>query len=259
MSSSAEVLEVSIEGPVARVYLNRPEVRNAFNEVMVAELQATFSRLGSDPHLRVIVLGAHGKSFCAGADLNWMRQMASNTWEANRQDAQALADMFWTLYSCPIPIIGRLQGDCFAGGVGLACICDMSVAQEDIHFCLSEVKLGLIPATISPYVISAMGERAARRYFITAEKFNARQGQGFGVVHEVVNADELDNQVNHWVQALVHNSPQAVRASKKLIRDIIHTPMTADLRAETARRIADARASDEARDALKKFLDKKSP
>ena len=135
---------------VAEVWLNRPEVRNAFNDGVIAELTQAFTTLGADPALRAIVLGGHGKAFCAGADLSWMRAMADYTWEQNRADAQSLADMLWAIYRCPVPVIGRIHGDCYAGGVGLAAVCDMLVAAEGVHFCLSEARLGLLPATIAP-------------------------------------------------------------------------------------------------------------
>jgi methylglutaconyl-CoA hydratase len=148
---------------VAEVWLNRPDVRNAFNAGMIAELGTAFTTLGTDAQLRVIVLGGHGKAFCAGADLGWMREMAGFDWEQNRADAQALADMLWCIYRCPVPVVARVHGDCYAGGVGLAAVCDVLVAAEGVNFCLSEAKLGLLPGTISPYVIRAMGEQAARR------------------------------------------------------------------------------------------------
>ena len=143
-------LDVQRSGPVARVFLNRPEVRNAFNDGVIVELTQTFAARAADSTLRCIVLGGHGKAFCAGADLNWMRAMAGYSWEQNRADAQALADMLWTIYSCPRPIVGRVHGDCYAGGLGLAAVCDVLVAAEGVNFCLSEAKLGLLPATIGP-------------------------------------------------------------------------------------------------------------
>ena len=172
----AAMLEIVRRSPhVAEVWLNRPAVRNAFNAQLITEIGVAFAELGADATLRAIVLGGRGKAFCAGADLGWMREMAGYTWERNRADAQALADMLWAVYRCPVPVVGRIQGDCYAGGVGLAAVCDVLVAAEGAHFCLSEAKLGLLPATISPYVIRAMGEQAARRYFLTAERFSAAQ------------------------------------------------------------------------------------
>lgn len=252
-------LDVQRDGPVARVYLNRPEVRNAFNDGVIAELTQTFAALGADATLRCIVLGGHGKVFCAGADLNWMRAMAGYSWEQNRADAQALADMLWTVYRCPVPVVGRVHGDCYAGGLGLASVCDVLVAAEGVHFCLSEAKLGLLPATIGPYVVKAMGEQAARRWFVTAERFSAAQAHAMGFVHECVAPEALDVKVDELVAALVVNGPMAVRACKQLVQDVAGRPIDADLRAETARRIADIRASDEGREGIQSFLGKRPP
>ena len=244
---------------VAEVWLNRPDVRNAFNDSVIAELTQAFSTLAADDALRAIVLGGHGKAFCAGADLAWMRQMAGYTWEQNRADAQALADMLWTIYSCPVPVIGRIHGDCYAGGVGLASVCDVLVASDAATFCLSEARLGLLPATISPYVIRAMGEQAARRYFITAERFSAAQAQAMGFVHELTTADTLDAKVAELVGALVANGPMAVRACKKLVQDVAGAAIDPALRADTARRIADVRASAEGKEGVQSFLQKRKP
>ena len=255
----SETLDVQVSGPVARVYLNRPELRNAFNDAVITELAATFQRLAADPALRVIVLGGHGKSFCAGADLAWMRGMADYDWERNRADAQALADMLRALYDCPLPIVGRIHGDCYAGGVGLAAVCDVLIAADGAHFCLSEAKLGLLPATISPYVMRALGLQAARRYFITGERFDARRAQSLGFVHEVCAAADLDTQVDAVVAALVANGPAAVKACKRLVQDFGGLPLSDDLRAQTAKLIADTRASAEGREGVQAFLNKREP
>ncbi len=256
---STPTLDVRRDGHVARVYLNRPDVRNAFNEGVIAELTQTFAGLGADASLRCIVLGGHGKAFCAGADLNWMRAMAGYSWDENRADAQALADMLWTIYSCPVPVVGRIHGDCYAGGLGLAAACDVLVAVEGVNFCLSEAKLGLLPATIGPYVVRAMGEQAARRWFITAERFDAAQAQAMGFVHEVCASEVLDARVDELVATLVANGPMAVRACKRLVQDVGGRPIDADLRADTARRIADIRASAEGREGIQSFLGKRAP
>ena len=244
---------------VAEVWLNRPDVRNAFNSSVIAELAAAFTDLGADAALRAIVLGGRGKAFCAGADLGWMREMAGFDWERNRADAQALADMLWAVYRCPVPVIGRIQGDCYAGGVGLAAVCDVLVAAEGVNFCLSEAKLGLLPGTISPYVIRAMGEQASRRYFVTAERFSAARAHAMGFVHEVCAADVIDAKVDEIVATLVANGPMALRACKTLVQDMAGQPITAALRDETARRIADIRASDEGREGVQSFLNKRKP
>ena len=241
----------------AEVWLNRPEVRNAFNDGVIAELTAAFRELGQDKALRCIVLGGRGKAFCAGADLNWMKAMAGYDWEGNRADAQALAEMLHTLYSCPVPLVGRIQGDCYAGGVGLAAVCDVLVAAQGVQFCLSEARLGLMPATIGPYVVKALGEQASRRYFITAERFSAEQAHRLGFVHECAAADQLDDTLQSIVQTLVNNGPAAVKACKRLVQDIAGQPITEALRADTARRIADIRVSDEGKAGIRSFLEKK--
>jgi methylglutaconyl-CoA hydratase len=256
---STTTLDVRRDGHVVRVYLNRPDVRNAFNEGVIAELTQTFAGLGADASLRCIVLGGHGKAFCAGADLNWMRALAGYSWDENRADAQALADMLWTIYSCPVPVVGRIQGDCYAGGLGLAAVCDVLVAAEGVNFCLSEAKLGLLPATIGPYVVRAMGEQAARRWFITAERFDAAQAKAMGFVHELCASEALDARVDELVATLVANGPMAVRACKQLVQDVGARPIDAELRADTARRIADIRASAEGREGIQSFLGKRAP
>ena len=243
----------------AEVWLNRPELRNAFNEGVISELTHAFTQLGADPQLRCITLAGRGKAFCAGADLNWMKAMAGYDWEGNRADAQALADMLFTLYGCPVPIVGRVQGDCYAGGVGLAAVCDVLVAAQGVQFCLSEARLGLLPATIGPYVVRALGEQASRRYFITAERFSAEEAYRLGFVHECVPAEQIDQRVQQIVQTLVANGPAAVKACKRLVQDVAGRPVSDDLRADTARRIADIRVSEEGRAGIRSFLDKTPP
>ena len=244
---------------VAEVWLNRPEVRNAFNEELIAALTQTFVALSAEPGLRVIVLGARGKAFCAGADLNWMRAMADYSWEQNRADAQKLADMLWAMDQCPVPVVGRVQGDCYAGGMGLAAICDVLVASDNATFCLSEARLGLLPATISPYVIRALGQQSSRRYMVTAERFSAAEAQRHGLVHRLCAPEQLDSEVAALVATLVANGPLATRACKLLVRDVSAATMSEALRADTARRIADIRASDEGKEGLQSFLQKRPP
>ncbi len=242
---------------VVEVWLNRPEVRNAFNDGVIAELTAAFRGFAEDKELRVVMLGGQGKAFCAGADLNWMRAMADYSWEQNRDDAEGLAEMLWTIYSCPVPVVGRIHGDCYAGGVGLAAVCDILVAAEGVNFCLSEAKLGLLPATIGPYVVRALGERASQRYFLTAERFDATQAKALGFVHECVEPDLLDQQVQTIVAALVANGPAAVKACKRLVQDLAGQTITPALRADTAKRIADIRASAEGKEGVQSFLQKR--
>jgi methylglutaconyl-CoA hydratase len=244
---------------VAEVWLNRPDVRNAFNAQVIADLTQTFTALAQDADVRCVVLAGHGKAFCAGADLSWMRDMAGYSWAQNHADAAGLAQMLWAIYSCPVPVVARVHGDAYAGGVGLVAVCDVVVAASTAQFCLSEAKLGLLPATVGPYVIKAMGEQAARRYFVTAERFNAAQAQRMGLVHEVVANDDVDSTVAGVVAAVVANGPAAVKACKKLVQDVAGLALTPELRDNTAKRIADIRASAEGREGIQAFLSKRPP
>ena len=254
-ASSYQYLTVQGEG-ITHVTLNRPEVRNAFNEGLISELQEIFTKLGSDERCRVIVLQANGKTFCAGADLNWMKSMANFTKEENLADSRKMALMLNTIYACPKPVIAKVQGDAYAGGVGLASVCDILVASTQVRFCISEAKLGLLPATIAPYVIRALGEQASRRYFLTAEIFTAAHAKELGFVHELVDPEALDNKVDEICQAIMSNGPLAVIACKKIVRDISHKPITPEMLEDTVERIATIRASDEAQMRMKAFLEK---
>lgn len=254
-----ETLTVAIAAKVATVTLNRPDVRNAFNEFTIAELALAFNELGRNDDVRAIVLAANGPAFCAGADLNWMKKMAGYSHSENAEDAEKLADMLRTIYLCPKPVVAKVQGDCYAGGMGLVAACDIAVAGSGVCFCLSEVKLGLIPATISPYVIKSMGENAARRYFLTAEKFTAQEAHRIGFVHDVVAADALDAHVDNIVKALVTSSPNAVREAKVLVREITGKTVDSALVVDTAERIANIRSSEEGREGVASFLEKRKP
>ena len=246
-------------GPVARITLNRPEVRNAFNDEVIAELTQAFTELGQDKEVRAIVLAADGPAFCAGADLNWMRRMADYSHAENLADAAQLAEMLRVIYTCPKPTVARIQGDVYAGGMGLVAACDMAVSVDTAHYCLSEVKLGLYPATISPYVIRAMGARAAHRYFLTAERLNAAEAHRIGFVHEVVSAEQLDAKVNEMTQALVSASPDAVQSCKTLLHDVAGQDIDAALIAKTVEGIASIRASVEGKEGVQSFLQKRKP
>jgi methylglutaconyl-CoA hydratase len=252
-------LHFTREGKIATVTLNRPDTRNAFNEETIAELTRAFRELGEDDDLRAIVLAANGPAFCAGADLNWMKKMAGYTHAENQADALQLAEMLRTIYLCPKPVVAKVQGDCYAGGMGLVAACDIVVTVDEANFCLSEVKLGLIPATISPYVIKAMGENASRRYFLTAERFSASEALRIGFAHEVVAAGALDAKVADIVKALVNNSPHAVRQAKALVRDVVGKTVDDALLADTAERIAHIRASEQGREGVASFLEKRKP
>ncbi len=257
MNTNSVLLEVS--AGVAHVVLNRPEVRNAFSEALIAEITQTFHELGQRNDVRCIVLAANGTAFCAGADLNWMRSMADYSREQNLADAGRLAAMMRTIFECPKPTIAKIQGDVYAGGTGLVAACDMAVAVDAVYFCLSEVKLGLVPSTISPYVIRAMGARAAHRYFLTAERFTAAEALRIGFVHEVVAADALDAKVADLANALVNAGPQAVKLCKQLVQNVAGKDITPELVKMTIASIADVRVSAEGREGLQSFLQKRKP
>jgi methylglutaconyl-CoA hydratase len=244
---------------IALVWLKRPEVRNAFNETMIAELADAFRAVDGDAGLRAMVLAAHGPAFCAGADLNWMKQMSGYSFEQNYEDALGLARMLHTLHTMQKPTVARVHGAAFAGGMGLVAACDVAVAAHSAEFCLSEVKLGLVPATISPYVIAAMGERAAYRYMLTAERFTAAEAYRIGFVQEIVVDEELDATINAMLGELVSGSPAAHTATKELIRAVAGRRIDDDLIGDTATRIATARASDQGKEGVRSFLEKRKP
>ena len=246
-------------GPVAQITLNRPEVRNAFNDEVIAELTKAFTELGQNQEVRAIVLAASGPAFCAGADLNWMRRMADYTHAENLADAAQLAEMLRVIYTCPKPTVARIQGDVYAGGMGLVAACDMAVSVDTANYCLSEVKLGLYPATISPYVIRAMGARAAHRYFLTAERFDAVEALRIGFVHAVVSAEQLDAKVAELTQALASASPDAVQECKTLLHDVAGQHIDAALIAATVEGIASIRASTQGKEGVQSFLQKRKP
>jgi methylglutaconyl-CoA hydratase len=253
------MLAINVAHAVATVTLDRPEVRNAFNDELIGKLTAAFRELGARDDVRCIVLAARGDAFCAGADLNWMKRMADFSREENLADAGALADMLRTIYECPKPTIAKVQGDVYAGGTGLVAACDIAIALETSHFCLSETRLGLIPATISPYVIRAMGARAAHRYFLTAERFTAEEALRIGLLHDVVTGGHLDDKVREITDALVGAGPAAVRACKKLVQDVAGQAITPELVRMTVEGIADIRASEEGREGVRSFLEKRKP
>jgi methylglutaconyl-CoA hydratase len=250
-------LDVTIVGAVATVTLNRPRVHNAFNETAIKELEHSFRMFGDRGEVRVIVLTGAGTSFCAGADLSWMKRMSEIPYEENFADAYRLATMLRTIYHCPKPVIARVQGDAYGGGLGLIAVADVAVASSKVNFSFSEVKLGLMPAVISPFVIQAIGSRAARRYFVTGERFTAQEAYRIGLVHEVVTPDVLDAKLNSIVTQITQNGPLAVIQSKRLIQDI--DLLSEKLAVDTAERIARLRGSDEAREGVQAFLEKRRP
>ena len=252
-------LTTTQQGAVLTLTLSRPDVRNAFNDEVIAEMTAAFQDAGTRADVRAVVLAAVGPAFCAGADLNWMRRMADYTREENLADAATLAEMLRVIYQCPKPTVARVQGDVFAGGIGLIAACDMIVSVDTAMFCVSEVKLGLIPATISPYVLRAMGARAAHRYCLTAERFTAAEAHRIGLVNEVVSVDQLDAKVAELTQALSNASPNAVRSCKRLLQEVAGRDIEAPLIALTVEGIADIRASVEGKEGVQSFLQKRKP
>lgn len=251
-------LTVRKEGPDARVSLNRPELRNALDSALIAELAQAFRDLGRDPGVRSIVLSGEGKVFCAGADVNWMRASLDLTADGNRKDAQGFADMLRAIDECPKPVIGRVQGAAMGGGAGLVAVCDIVVAADDARFAFSEVRLGILPAVISSFVLPKIGAAQARRYFLTAEVFAALRAREIGLVHEVVAADQLDARVKELAIAIHNNGPSAVAEAKALIRAVCGLKRDDALR-HCVETIARVRTSAEGQEGLRAFLDKRPP
>ncbi|MBN9427584.1 MAG: enoyl-CoA hydratase/isomerase family protein [Burkholderiales bacterium] len=256
---SYQTIETALNEGVALIWLNRPELRNALNETLIAELTDAFESAIDDDSVRAILLAGHGKAFCAGADLNWMKRARDFTPEQNRADTAALARLLRTIYESPKPTVARVHGPAFAGGMGLVTACDIALASTDAKFCLSEVKLGLIPAMISPYVIKAMGESTARRYFLTAEVIEAAEAYRIGLIHDLSMPVELDDKVNEVLGHLVQGGPQALRETKRLIRDVSGRAIDDALLADTAERIARVRAGDEGQEGIASFFEKRKP
>ena len=253
----AVVLNQRTKG-VTEVVLNYPEKRNAFDDLIIRRLIDALEQVASDDQTRVVIVRSEGKHFSAGADLAWMQRMAGNSREENLADARQLARLMSTLNQLPKPVIGLVQGAAFGGAVGLAACCDIVLATETSNFCLSEVKLGLIPAVISPYVVRAIGERQARRYFITAEIFTARQAEHFGLVHEVCeDVAAINHRCDELLQQLALNGPEAMKAAKDLVFAVSHKVIDKDIIDDTAKRIADIRVSAEGQEGLSAFLDKR--
>lgn len=252
-------LQIEKAGKVATVRLNRPDKHNAFDEHLIAELARAFRDFASDEAVRVVVLAANGQSFSAGADLDWMKRMSAMGRADNERDAMALADLMEAIDRCPKPVVGVVQGAAFGGGVGLVACCDIAIATSSASFCLSEVRLGLIPAVISPYVAAAIGPRACRRYFLTAEKFDAATAAKLGLIHRVVEAEALEAAREETIKQLLSGSPAAQTAAKDLIRRVAFAPVDEALRRDTAARIADARASAEGKEGIAAFLEKRKP
>ena len=250
-------LDVAIRSAVAVVTLNRPEVHNAFDETLIAEFTAALVALGADAEVRVVVIAGAGPSFCAGADLNWMRKMAGYSRAQNLADAKALATMLATLNELPKPTVARVHGVAFGGGAGLVACCDIAIGAQDAEFAFSEARLGLIPATIGPYVVEAIGARAARRLFLTAERFTAAEAFRLGLLHDLAVPDEIDTRVGEIAGNLLKAGPNAQAECKALLRAVAHGPIDATMIAGTVRRIADVRASAEGKEGVAAFLGKR--
>ncbi len=244
---------------VATVSMNNPDKHNAFDDRIIAELTDAFNAVAADDSVRVMVLASEGKSFSAGADLGWMKRMASYSHAENLRDSHALAEMLRVLNFMPKATIARVQGAAFGGAVGLVSCCDMAVASPRASFCLSEVKIGLIPATISPYVVAAIGQRASRRYFTTAERFSADTALQLGLVSQLVEAEQLDDSIEQLISQLLANSPAAVKAAKQLVFDVADRVIDTALIEDTCTRIADIRVSAEGQEGLGAFLEKRTP
>lgn len=244
---------------VHTITLNRPDIRNAFDDMLIAEIHEAFDAVSRRKDVRCVVLAANGPAFCAGGDLHWMRRMADYTREQNLADAGGLAAMLRAIDQCPHPTLARVQGDVFAGGLGLVSACDMAVCADSATFCLSEVRIGLIPATISPYVVRAIGARASRRYFLTAERFSAAEAHRIGLVHESVPMEQLDATVQALIKILLANSPMAVQDAKRLVDSVAGQDINEALIAQTVAGIADSRASADGKEGVQAFLDKRKP
>ena len=251
-------LAIEHQGPIGLITLNRPERHNAFDDALISELTDALRAMEGDDGVRIVVLSGAGKSFSAGADLNWMKRMAGFSKDENQRDAMQLGALMRTLAHLRKPTLARVHGAAYGGGVGLVACCDIAVASQNATFSLSEAKLGLIPAVISPYVVAAIGERAARRYFMTAERFDAGEAWRLGLVHEIVpGIDELDAKLNEIVEALLLCGPVAQRVAKELVRAVANRPVTSELLQDTAERIARLRASPEGREGVGAFLEKR--
>jgi len=256
-SAAYTTIDVTVRNAVAIVILNRPDVHNAFNETLIAELTAALRALDADPSVRAVVLAGAGASFCAGADLNWMKKMAAFSRAQNLAVASALAVMLSTLDALSKPTIARVHGAAFGGGAGLVACCDIAIGAQDATFAFSEARLGLIPAAISPYVVAAIGARAARRYFLTAERFTAAEAYRLGLLHDLALFEELDARINALLGALLTAGPHAQAECKALLRAIVNRPVDARIVADTAQRIARVRASPEGKEGVAAFLSKR--
>ncbi len=246
------------DGPIARVTLSRPDVRNAFNDEMLEDLREVFASLRTDSQVRVVVLTGEGACFCAGADLNWMKRVVNYTLEQNYEDSLNLARMLREVYTHPQPVIGRINGPAIGGGTGVVAVCDIAIASQDAYFAFSETKLGLTPAAISPYLLKRMGEKNLREYFLTGERFSAERAVELGLVNSAVPAEQLDAEVEQKVALILSGGPEALAVSKELIREVAERSLV-DNGPYTAEVIAKLRMSAEGQDGMNAFLERRKP
>lgn len=259
MSSSYFLFDFNKDTSVSTLTFNRPDMHNAFNEEMIGELIDLFQQLKQNNPTRLLIIKANGKSFCAGGDLNWMKKMAQLSEEENREDAFKLGQMLHELYTLPFTTCAVIEGPAYGGGVGLISCCDIALATARATFCLSEVKIGLIPGVISPYVVEAFGIRKARKYFLTAELISSQQALSDGLIHEIIDSEQMDQKINEITALILRGGPKAQKASKELIWDVAHQPISLDLVQKTALHIARIRASEEGQEGLNAFLNKRKP
>jgi methylglutaconyl-CoA hydratase len=251
-------ISYSLDNKIAKINLARPEVHNAFNEVMIAELTEVFSRISQDDSARVVVLTGNGESFCAGADLNWMKKMINFSYQQNLEDSLKLAELFYLMYSLPKPIIARVNGAAIGGGTGLVAVCDIAIAAEKAKFSLSEVKLGLVPACISPYVIRKVGEGRCREFFLTGERLSANRALELGLVNQVVPLENLDQAVEEKAKQLISSGPKAIAMCKELLKKVPGMSFN-EAKTYTADMIASMRIGDEGQEGMNAFLEKRKP
>ena len=254
-----DVLQVERRGPAAWFWMNRPEVRNALSDELTDSIEKNLASTEEDPSVRVVVLAGRGPAFCAGGDLSRMEQAARMTGARSKAEALRFAKLLYRMYSYPKPLIARVHGPAFAGGMGLAAACDLVVAEEEAEFCLPEVRIGLVPAMISPYIMRALGEQRARRYVLTGERLSAREAHRIGFVHECVPAAELDARVEKFAAQLAQAGPQALARAKRLLAKVAQAAISPQLAAETAGVLADVRTGAEAREGIRSFLEKRKP
>jgi len=256
--NGSRTVRVETAGKIGRVTFCRPEVHNAFNDQVIDEMTFAFGRLKTDPDVRVVILSGDGKSFCAGADLNWMRRVKDSAFEDNLDEARRLADLFWDIYSFPKPVIGRINGAAIGGGTGFVAVTDIAVAAQSAVFSFSEVKIGVVPACISPYVIKRVGEGKAREFFLTGERLTSDRALEAGLVNRAVPDEMLDATVNGLVESLLSSGPEAIRVCKELLQTVPALTVD-DFKEYTARVIAELRQSPEGQEGMDAFLNKRKP